>query len=115
LKAIEIILQILKQEKQFSLTEEYQKSPEMIDFRSAFSAKKDTEYNMDEYYQTFSDKLGFIKDLSIIDLICNMDQKLFLISKKLQNNTSKNEKNISSSVFFSRLWFCFFTRKTRRR
>ena len=83
LKAIEIILQILKQEKQFSLTEEFQKSPEMIDFRSAFSAKKDTEYNMDEYYQTFSDKLGFIKDLSIIDLICNMGPEAISYIKKI--------------------------------
>lgn len=83
LKAIEIILQILKQEKQFLLTEEYQKSPEMIDFRSAFSAKKDTEYNMDEYYQTFSDKLGFIKDLSIIDLICNMGPEAISYIKKI--------------------------------
>ena len=83
LKAIEIILQILKQEKHFSLTEEFQKSPEMIDFRSAFSAKKDTEYNMDEYYQTFSDKLGFIKDLSIIDLICNMGPEAISYIKKI--------------------------------
>ena len=83
LKAIETILQILKQEKQFSLTEEFQKSPEMIDFRSAFSAKKDTEYNMDEYYQTFSDKLGFIKDLSIIDLICNMGPEAISYIKKI--------------------------------
>ena len=67
---------------------------------------------MDEYYQTFSDKLGFIKDLSIIDLICNMgSRKPFLISKKLQNNTSKMKKNISSSVFFSRLWFAFSQEK----
>ena len=83
LKAIETILQILKQEKQFSLTEEFQKSPEMIDFRSAFSAKKDTEYNMDEYYQTFSDKLGFIEDLSIIDLICNMGPEAISYIKKI--------------------------------
>ena len=26
---------------------------------------------MDDYYQTFSDKMGFEKDLSILDLICN--------------------------------------------
>jgi hypothetical protein len=26
---------------------------------------------MDNYYQTFSDKLGFLSDLSILDLICN--------------------------------------------
>jgi hypothetical protein len=99
LKAIEIILQILKQEKQFSLTEEYQKSPEMIDFRSAFSAKKDTEYNMDEYYQTFSDKLGFIKDLSIIDLICNMGGSYFLYQKNYKIIHQKMKRILVAAFF----------------
>lgn len=72
LTALEIILKILKSEKEYSFTEEYVKSPEINDFRDHFSAKNESEYQMDEYYQTFSDKLGFIKDLSIIDLICNI-------------------------------------------
>lgn len=72
LTALEIILKILKSEKEYSFTEEYVKSPEINDFRDHFSAKNESEYHMDEYYQTFSDKLGFIKDLSIIDLICNI-------------------------------------------
>lgn len=72
LTALEIILKILKSEKEYFFTEEYIKSPEINDFRDHFSAKNESEYQMDEYYQTFSDKLGFIKDLSIIDLICNI-------------------------------------------
>lgn len=72
LNALKVILDILKIEKEFTLTEDYEKSPEMKDFRDSFSAKKESEYPLPEYYQTFSDKLGFIKDLSIIDLLCNI-------------------------------------------
>lgn len=71
LKTLEIIQQILKTEKAHSLNEEYIKFPEEINFRDQFSAKLPSEYEMDEYYQTFSDKRGFLKDLSVLDLICN--------------------------------------------
>jgi len=71
IKSIKIILDILKTEKAYSLNEEYIKNPEQINFRERFSAKNPTEYEMAEYYQTFSDKMGFLADLSILDLICN--------------------------------------------
>ena len=47
------------------------KEPSEEDFREKFSAKQESEVDMEEYYQTFSDKMGFEKDLSILDLICN--------------------------------------------
>lgn len=71
IKSIQIILDILKTEKAYSLNEEYIKNPEEVNFREKFSAKIPSEYEMAEYYQTFSDKLGFLNDLSIVDLICN--------------------------------------------
>ncbi|WP_265131856.1 WbqC family protein [Chryseobacterium oranimense] len=71
LKGLEVIQQILKTEKAQSLNEEYIKNPESINFREKFSAKLPSEFQMEEYYQTFSDKLGFLKDLSVLDLICN--------------------------------------------
>ena len=71
LKALEIVLQVLKTEKAHSLNAEYIKNPEEVNFREKFSAKQPSEFEMDEYYQTFTDKLGFIQDLSILDLICN--------------------------------------------
>lgn len=72
LKVINIILDILKAQKAYSLNSEYVKNPDMEDFRDRFSAKDESEYQMEFYYQTFSDKLGFIKDLSVLDLICNL-------------------------------------------
>lgn len=72
LRTLEIIQNILKTNKDFTLTKEYIKSPESQDFRDSFSTKKEPEFVQEEYYQTFFDKLGFIKDLSILDLICNL-------------------------------------------
>ncbi|MDO4763032.1 MAG: WbqC family protein [Flavobacteriaceae bacterium] len=72
LKALEIVQGILKSQKEFSLNTEYEKEPSEKDFRDLFSAKKTIEMPSKEYYQTFLDKMGFLPDLSIIDLICNL-------------------------------------------
>lgn len=71
LRALEIILGILKIEKAYSLNNEYIGNPEEVNYREKFSAKQPSEFEMDEYYQTFSDKMGFLADLSILDLLCN--------------------------------------------
>ncbi len=71
LRALEIILSILKTEKAYSLSNEYIGNPEEVNYREKFSAKQPTEFDMEDYYQTFSDKLGFLADLSIVDLLCN--------------------------------------------
>lgn len=71
LRALEIILSILKTEKAYSLNNEYIGNPEEVNYREKFSAKQPSEFDMDDYYQTFSDKLGFLADLSIVDLLCN--------------------------------------------
>lgn len=71
LKSLEIIQKILKSDKTFGFTEIYNKTTDFKDFRNHFSAKVETSAELEEYYQTFSDKMGFIKDLSILDLICN--------------------------------------------
>jgi hypothetical protein len=83
LNALKIILQILKVEKDFSLTTEFEKTPDAVDLRERFSAKKESEYNLPEYYQTFSDKLGFIKDLSILDVVCNIGPESATYIKKV--------------------------------
>ncbi|MBD8082780.1 WbqC family protein [Chryseobacterium caseinilyticum] len=85
LKSLETIQQILKSEKAYSLNTEYRKIPEASDFRESFSAKKESDYETEEYYQTFSDKLGFIKDLSIIDLLCNKGPESATYIKNVKN------------------------------
>lgn len=71
LQSISIIQNILKIEKAYSLNSEYQKTPLEFDYRNQFSTKKETKLQMEEYYQLFSDKYGFLKNLSIIDIVCN--------------------------------------------
>lgn len=84
LKILEIIQKILKTEKSYSFSAEYIKTPEMLDFREKFSAKKESEIIFEEYYQTFSDKLGFTKDLSIIDLLCNLGPESITYIKNIK-------------------------------
>ncbi len=71
LKGLDIVQKIIKTEKAYVLNEEYIKQPELVSYREGFSAKVETGAEMEMYYQTFSDQHGFIKDLSILDLICN--------------------------------------------
>lgn len=71
IKGLEMIQKILKTEKAHSLNKEYIKNPDEVNFRDRFSAKLPSEFEMEEYYQTFSDRSGFLNDLSILDLICN--------------------------------------------
>ncbi len=71
LNTLDIIQKILKTEKAYSLNSEFVKTPSEENYREKFSAKQESGFEMEEYYQTFSDKMGFEKDLSILDLICN--------------------------------------------
>jgi len=86
LKAIEILQNILKTEKAHSLNVEYIKNPEEINFREKFSAKSASEFEMEEYYQTFSDKFGFLKDLTILDLICNKGPESLTYLKNIKQS-----------------------------
>ena len=83
LKTIKIFLKILKQEKAYILNNEYVKNPMEKDFRDQFSSKKPSDVDMEGYYQTFSDKLGFVKDLSILDLVCNKGPESYTYLKNI--------------------------------
>lgn len=86
IKGLEILQQILKTEKAHSLNEEYIKNPEETNFREKFSAKLPSEFDMEEYYQTFTDKFGFLKDLSILDLICNKGPESLTYIKNIKQS-----------------------------
>lgn len=85
LNALKIIQNILKTEKAYSLNSEYVKNPPKVDFREKFSAKQDPEFEMEEYYQTFSEKMGFLEDLSILDLICNKGPESLTYLRNIKN------------------------------
>lgn len=86
IKVLNVVLNIFKTEKDFTFTEEYFKSPESENYREKFSAKSESEFQMAEYYQSFSEKNGFLRDLSILDLICNIGPESLTYIKNIKIN-----------------------------
>ncbi|MFN6038170.1 MAG: WbqC family protein [Bacteroidota bacterium] len=76
LELIRLICKLLRFELKFDLTQQYQKDYSGLDdFRNAISPKSE-EFRQSlfpevEYYQVFSNKFGFIPNLSIVDLLFN--------------------------------------------
>ncbi|MFI0430889.1 WbqC family protein [Mariniflexile sp. HMF6888] len=72
LKCFEVICDCLQLDLQTSKSEVYQKTIENTsDFRYLVNAKKEQPQAFDSYTQVFSDKHGFIPNLSILDLLFN--------------------------------------------
>lgn len=68
---INLIFECFKIKKKISLTADYKKNPEgLIDMRNAFHPKKEN-VSFDSYHQVFSDRHGFLNDLSCIDYLFN--------------------------------------------
>ncbi len=44
---------------------------ENLDFRYTITPKKESAFNAQKYYQVFAGNLGFMPNLSILDLLCN--------------------------------------------
>src|SRR5690606_5537603 len=58
----------LSEEKTISYIEKAEKH---IDFRKLANAKSSESYDFDEYIQVFSEKYGYMNNLSILDLLFN--------------------------------------------
>jgi hypothetical protein len=69
-KCIEVICDCLQLELNTTKTEIYQKTVEdKTDFRYLVNAKKETPQQFENYTQVFSNKHGYIPNLSILDLL----------------------------------------------
>src|SRR5690606_1138696 len=68
---IELISSFLEIELCVEKTISYIEKPEHVDFRKLANAKSSESYDFDEYIQVFSEKYGYINDLSILDLLFN--------------------------------------------
>ncbi len=56
----------------FTKTNEYFKEPkDLLDFRGLVNAKKEKTHQIETYIQVFTEKHGFISNLSILDLLFN--------------------------------------------
>lgn len=76
---LEVILEELNIKKDISYSDEYFpldviEREGIVDLREAFSPKKENERDLliKPYYQVFAEKYGFVKGLSIVDLLFNM-------------------------------------------
>ncbi len=68
---IELISSFLEIELCVEKTNSYIEKPGHVDFRKLANAKSSESYDFDEYIQVFSEKYGYINDLSILDLLFN--------------------------------------------
>ena len=84
------ICKIVGIRKEFVFTTSYNHSPDkVLDLRSVISPKKEMKWEyFPEYIQVFSTKLGFIPNLSIIDMLFNLGPETldYLKSIKLEIN-----------------------------
>lgn len=69
--SMKAILKLLKVKKEISYTSDFEKITDENDYRIALSKNEVNKEGMPEYYQVFSDRHGFISNLSIVDLLFN--------------------------------------------
>jgi hypothetical protein len=69
---LNLILKFLKLPVKLQFTDEYHKDhTQLTDYRSTIHPKKEIGFEQKPYFQVFEERKGFIKDLSIIDLLFN--------------------------------------------
>ena len=69
---LELALECLQVDLNFSKTEEFVQSPvDITDGRRLANAKSRRMYTLEHYHQVFENKRGFLQNLSIVDLIFN--------------------------------------------
>lgn len=72
LKCFEVICNCLQLEISYTKTEAFEKLPKNItDLRTLVNAKKEKPFTFNTYTQVFSNKHGYINNLSILDLLFN--------------------------------------------
>lgn len=72
LNCFEVICNCLQLDFNISKISTYQKAPlDLIDYRALVNAKKEPIFAFEPYTQVFSNKHGFLSNLSILDLLCN--------------------------------------------
>ena len=84
----QLVCQLIDIDTSFQRTESYVAEPSntIIDLRDAIHPKKelmnDASFGVIPYYQVFQERLGFLPNLSIIDLLFNMGPEAILVLQK---------------------------------
>jgi len=69
---LRMLLGMAKIKADITFTDEYLPAyPDRADYRLSFNAKKETAFEQKPYFQVFEERQGFLKNLSIVDLLFN--------------------------------------------
>jgi hypothetical protein len=69
---LQLILKLLKIKTSISCTESYEAEYQNLsDFRNNIHPKKESDFKQRPYFQVFEERRGFMKNLSIVDLLFN--------------------------------------------
>jgi len=69
---LQFLLKALKIKTPLNYTESFEfEYPNLADFRNSIHPKKEIDFEQKPYFQVFDERKGFIKNLSIIDLLFN--------------------------------------------
>ncbi|RKR83930.1 WbqC-like protein [Mucilaginibacter gracilis] len=69
---LRLLIKLLKLKVELNYTEEYMPEYlEMEDFRTNIDPRKESQFIQKPYFQLFEEKQGFLKNLSIVDLLFN--------------------------------------------
>ncbi|HTD98092.1 MAG TPA: WbqC family protein [Mucilaginibacter sp.] len=69
---LQMLLKLLKMKVTISYTESYEAEyPGLTDLRQSITPKRSSEYIQKPYFQLFEERHGFMKNLSIVDLLFN--------------------------------------------
>jgi len=69
---LQFLLKALKLKVNYKYTESYEADyTTHSDLRNAISTKKESDFNQKPYFQVFDERNGFLKNMSIIDLLFN--------------------------------------------
>lgn len=71
LKSFNLVNNLLQVDIEVEKTQEYWHKTDLYDFREHFQTKKESAQEFPPYIQVFSSQKGFIKNLSILDLLFN--------------------------------------------
>jgi hypothetical protein len=79
------VMKQLQEEIPNDTSEDFQTDFQGLDARDWVLAKKDMGFDQEAYVQPFAEKLGFISNLSILDLLCNLgpESASYLLRQKL--------------------------------
>lgn len=69
---LRMLLSMTKLKTELKFTENYERIyDERNDYRLTFNAKKESNFEQKPYFQVFEERKGFLKNLSIVDLLFN--------------------------------------------